>query len=165
MIPLVCVSVTCPEREACAWRQKSFSEVKAAHEAGRSGDCFQPISANEICPNALHRALHCMSGAKERWAARRVSGLDDADLRDAIAKEFGEYTSGSQGPGWLVTTGPKFWFGNAGNGQGVRRSPDLQGKALLYAVRKFLAVPVPKAEQTPPPWAGLPLMQMMGARG
>jgi len=133
MIPLACVSYTCPDRTECAWRHKSFFELKAAKDAGRSRDCFQ---TGEICPNAMHRALHCMSGAKERWEARRTSGLDDKNLREAIAKEFGEFTSGSRGPGWTCMTGPKLWIGNTGNGQGGRRKSDLEGKALLLAVRE-----------------------------
>lgn len=177
MIPLVCVSVTCPECESCPWGQwkHTFSEIKAAHAAGRSRDCFQ---AGEICPNAMHRALHCMSGAAERWDARIATGLTDADLRVAIAKEFGEFTSGSRGPGWTCMTGPKLWIGNAVDGQGGRRKPDLEGKALVAAVREFLTIPLPLKHEEPvcensqvaasqalAPWAGLPLMQMMEARG
>lgn len=114
---------------------------------------------------ALHRARHSMSRANERWEARRASGLDDADLREAIAKEFGEWTGGSHGPGWLVTTGPKLWSGNAGDGQGRRRKPDLQGKALVAAVRELLGIPMPIPVAAPAPWADLPLMKMMEARG
>jgi len=158
MIPLVCVSVVCPDRESCDWGQWKhlFCEIKAANAAGRSRDCFQP---GEVCPHALQRALHSMSQAKERWEARRATGLNDADLGEAIAKEFGEYTSGSQGPGWTCISGSRFWSGNAGDRQGGRRKPDLQGKALVAAVRELLSIPTPKA--TAAPWAGLPLMQMM----
>jgi hypothetical protein len=43
--------------------------------------------------------------------------------------------------------------------QAGRRKPDLQGHALVDAVRELLGIPAPKA--TAAPWAGLPLMRMM----
>lgn len=161
MIPLACVSYQCPDRESCAWRQKSFHELKAAAAAGRSRDCFQP---GEVCPKTLHHALHSMSGAPERWARRKASGLTDAALAEAVGEEFGEWSGGSLGAGWTcMASGPKIWFGSAGDGKGGRRKPDLQGRALLDAVRELLDVSTTPQAQAP--WAGLPLMQMMEARG
>lgn len=166
MIPLVCVSVVCPDRESCAWGQwkHEFHEIKAAKAAGRSADCFQP---GEVCPLSLHRALHSFSEAKERWAQRCATGLTDSDLAWAIGKEFGEWGQQSYGPGNThmgKSKEPKIWFGSqASETPGKYRKPDLQGKALVDAVREFLCVPFPKA--TAAPWAGLPLMQMMEERG
>ena len=168
-IVAVCVSVTCPERESCPWGQwkHTFYEIKAAKDAGRSGDCFHPISANEVCPLALRRALHSFSGATERWADRRAKGMTDADLAWAIGKEFGEWGQQSDGPGNThmgKSKDPKIWFGSQMGEGGKIRKPDLQGKALVAAVREFLEIPLPQAEQAPAPWAGLPLMQMMEER-
>jgi hypothetical protein len=116
---------------------------------------------------ALHHALHSFSGSKERWEKRRATGLTDADLSEAISKEFGSWGGQSYGIGntHCGEKPPRIWFGNAGDGQGRRRKPDLQGKALVAVVREFLRVPLPKAAPAPAPWAGLPLMQMMEARG
>ena len=131
----------------------SFKELLAAHKIGRSRICNEP---GEICPAAFQHALHSMEGARERWAKRIATGLSDVDLAGAIVKEFGEYTSGGYGPGWVVM-GLRFWSGQAGNGQGGRRKPDLQGKELVADVREFLGVPYPQATSNAAPWAGLPM--------
>jgi hypothetical protein len=156
---MLCVSCDCPDREACTWRHYTFAEIKAAKDSGQSRDRFQQ---GEVCPKALHRALHGYQDAPKRWAARIATGLTDADLREAIAKEFGEWSGSSWGPGHTaMASGPSIWFGTRGN-----RKPDLQGKALVAVVREFLEVPLPKAAQKDAaPWAGLPLMKMMEARG
>jgi len=172
MLPLVCTSVTCPEREGCLWRQEAFAGVKAANAAGRSRDCFQP---GEVCPLSLNRALHSFSGAAERWVERRAAGMTDEDLAWAIGKEFGEWGSQSCGPGNThmgKSKDPKIWFGNQADKSGKRRAPDLHGKALVAAVRELLGISMPKAAQAQvkkpearAPWAGLPLMKLMEARG
>lgn len=61
--------------------------------------------------------------------------------------------------GWTAKGhGPAIWFGCD---QG--RTADLHGKRLLDAVRELLDVRTTPQAQAP--WAGLPLMQMMEARG
>lgn len=134
------------------------------------------MTLDEQRREALHRALHCVCGAAQRWEQRRVGGLTDAELALSIGKEFGEWTSGSEHGGWTVKgLIPGIWFG----GCVLRgRKPDLQGKALVVVVREFLGVPLPlkhegsvceisqvAVSEARAPWAGLPLMQMMEARG
>jgi hypothetical protein len=167
---MLCVSCYCPGRKACDWRHHTFAEIKAAKEAGQSADRFQP---GQVCPKSLHRALHSFSGADERWAARIATGLTDADLRDAIGDEFGEWHQGCLGAGYTaMRNGPKIWFGSQTSRETPNkyRKPDLQGQAIVAVVREFLGVPLPQkaspapVPQTKVPWAGLPLMQMMEAR-
>lgn len=95
--------------------------------------------------DALDRALHMTSGARERWAERRASGLDDDALRAAIAEEFGICTgaSGFSGnPGWTA-------FGNdkpalyLGGWSHIRQGPKLEGAALLDAARRLMQIPRP----------------------
>lgn len=161
-IPTACVSYTCPAREKCELRQRSFSELKAAHAAGLLRNCSQP---GEVCPRSLHRALHSMSGASWRWEKRKASGLSDTDLADAIGYEFGEWHQGCDGVGYTAMRHPpRIWFGWEVDESGKRRTPDLQGKALLAAVRELLGIPLPVVAAAPAPWAGLPLMAMMTGR-
>lgn len=107
----------------------------------------------------LHRALHIFQGAATRWADRRARGTTDAELRQAVAMEFGTHGGGSEGgSGWIVKgTPPCIWFGYGQSGK-----PDLTGKLLLDAVRELLDVRA--TPQGRAPWDGLPLMQM-DARG
>jgi len=85
----------------------------------------------------LHDSLHNTVGAKDRWAARRKSGGDDAQLKAWIGEEFG--ISGG-GPGNSLAGGkdPKFWVGSAGRGK-----PTLSGKRLVEEVRRLLEIPMP----------------------
>lgn len=107
--------------------------------------------------DALHQALHSFQGSAARWADRRARGTTDAELRQAVAMEFGTHVGCSMHGGWTAKgDGPAIWFGHGAG------KPDLTGKPLLDAVRELLDVRA--TPQGRAPWAGLPLMQM-DARG
>jgi hypothetical protein len=101
---------------------------------------------------ALLHALNSFQGCADRWDARRARGMTDAELRQAIAMEFGAHSGSSMHGGWIaVGSGPSFWCGFERG-----RKPDLSGKELLDAVRELLDVRV--TPQGRAPWAGLPLL-------
>lgn len=111
------------------------------------------VSRDEI----LHRALHGMEGAEERWAERCKTGLDNADLNEALGYEWKggpshlghEFSYTAKG-----TKRPAFWFGETNP---HTRKADLAGVELLDAVRRATGVPMPVdprlagGTETPPP--------------
>lgn len=98
---------------------------------------------------SLRAALHRVQGCESRWAAAIENGEDDAALLTTIAQEFGPTGVGAaDGVGYRVQGGkaPKFWVGFGATGK-----PDLQGKALVQAVRELMGVPLPYGKQPPKP--------------
>jgi hypothetical protein len=47
------------------------------------------MNQQEALIRALHNSLHSVSDAEERWRHRRRTGLNDEQLRFAIAAEYG----------------------------------------------------------------------------
>jgi len=87
---------------------------------------------------ALTAALTSTQGAAERWARLQESGATDAQLKAAIATEFGNGGGGSNPASYYHEGGkqPKFWLGDSREGK-----PTLAGKALLAKVREVMGVP------------------------
>jgi hypothetical protein len=113
-----------------AWlRDAAFTDEKPAkHEATRDEE--------------LIRALHSFQGSQDRWKKLKQEGADDAQLKEAIGREFGT-SGGSYGPGregidMRGGTDPAVWFGFRSD-----RKPDLRGKALVDRVRELMGVPKP----------------------
>jgi hypothetical protein len=94
----------------------------------------------------LHRALHSFQGAADRWWKLKQAGATDAQLREAIGKEFGIAGGGSEPgkrPHWYAGgKNPRFWWNNIG-GTG---KPTLAGAALVKRVRAILEIPQPAEE-------------------
>lgn len=110
-----------------------------------------------INTEALHQALHMYQGAADRWSERRARGMTDAELRQAVSMEFGLHGGSSMHGGWTaIGSGPSIQFGFAAGAK-----PDLEGKALLDAVRELLDVRT--TPQARAPWAGLPLISALEA--
>jgi hypothetical protein len=89
---------------------------------------------------ALFQALHQMENADKRWRNHRQRGLTDAELKKAIAFEFGILGGGSH-PEWHAHQGgddPKFWLSISHHGK-----PTLRGQPLLERVRELLKIPKP----------------------
>lgn len=89
---------------------------------------------------ALFRSLHQMERADKRWLKHQKRGLTDAELKDAIAYEFGIFGGGSH-PEWHNHQGgedPKFWLSISYSGK-----PTLRGQPLLERVRELLKIPYP----------------------
>jgi len=95
----------------------------------------------------LHRSLHSMTGAAQRWESRRAKGMTDAELREAVSEEFGNqggHGGDSNNPGSFSHYGgssPRFEESISGS--------KLSGKKLLAAARAVLDIPQPKPEQAP----------------
>lgn len=92
----------------------------------------------------LKRALHGLQDAEKRWAKLQQAGATDAQIKDAVAYEFGISGAGG-GPGrkWTARRGgqdPAFWY-DAVTPAGP---PTLKGKALIDAVRRVMEIPTPK---------------------
>jgi ParB/RepB/Spo0J family partition protein len=90
----------------------------------------------------LWDALHSTEGAAKRWDLHRLNGLADDSLKGQIGYEFG--TGGSSGPGKVYIrhqggSDPAIWFG-------LNAKAALKGKPLVGAVRRIMAIPIPKAE-------------------
>lgn len=99
----------------------------------------------------LYRALHSMQDAEERWNERRMHGMSDTALMEAIRYEFG-IEGGSSGPGdnghrRKGGADPRFWLGHSYGD----RPPTLRGKALVAATRELLKVPYPINGKEPEP--------------
>lgn len=89
---------------------------------------------------ALRSSLHSFTEADERWSQHRKRGLTDAELKQAIAFEFGIGGGGSH-PEWHCHQGsadPKFWLSITDHGK-----PTLRGQPLLERVRVLLKIPYP----------------------
>lgn len=87
----------------------------------------------------LYRALHSFAGAKDRWQRCRVRGATDAELKQAITREFGESGS-SGGPGMKSVAyrggdRPAFWFDGS-----PPAKPTLTGKALVDKAREVMRI-------------------------
>ena len=89
---------------------------------------------------ALFRSLHQVEMADKRWSSFRQRGLTDAELKEAIAQEFGILGGGSH-PEWHTHQGgndPKFWLSISHHGKST-----LKGQPLLKRVRELLKIPYP----------------------
>jgi hypothetical protein len=89
---------------------------------------------------ALLSSLHSFSDADKRWLKHQQHGLTDAELKEAIAYEFGIFGGGSH-PEWHNHQGgedPKFWLSISYSGK-----PTLRGQPLLERVRELLKIPYP----------------------
>jgi hypothetical protein len=81
-----------------------------------------------------------MQRADKRWSHRRKRGLTDAELKEAIAFEFGILGGGSH-PEWHSHQGgddPKFWLSISYHGK-----PTLKGQPLQERVRSLMKIPYP----------------------
>jgi hypothetical protein len=90
---------------------------------------------------ALFRSLHQIERADMRWSNHCKRGLTDAELKEAIAYEYGISGGGSH-PEWYSYEGgadPKFWLDSIA----ACGKPTLRGKLLLERVREVLAIPYP----------------------
>ena len=89
---------------------------------------------------ALLRSLHQVEKADKRWSNYRQRGLTDAELKEAIAQEFGIYGGGSHPECHTHQGGddPKFWLSISHHGK-----PTLRGQPLLKRVRELLKIPYP----------------------
>jgi ParB/RepB/Spo0J family partition protein len=121
---------------------KLVAKVEGGAHAVMHAPSFKPIEREAA---ALQAALHGSEGAAARWEERRGRGLTDAELRAAIGEEFGMYRSQSSPdghPGFAVKglRRPRFWLGSEFPGD---RIPDLQGRALVQAVRELMRIPKP----------------------
>lgn len=89
----------------------------------------------------LRRSLHHHQGAADRWAESIANGETDQSLKERLRSEFGieGYADGVWHRGG---SSPAVWFGCRTTPDGKNLKPDLQGKALLAAVRKLLGIPV-----------------------
>ncbi len=107
-------------------------------------DPFRPLPPlSGTLERGLWRALHCQAGSMERWDLRRLRGLDDFNLKRAVAQEFGVY-AGLAGPdiesiAWRGGGDPAFWWGE----RGLDTPPTLRGGELLKRVREILDIPRP----------------------
>ena len=92
----------------------------------------------EKLAGALRAALHGFAGAEARWAKLKENGATDAQLKAAIATEFGNGGGGSNPVSYYHEGGkqPKFWLGDSREGK-----PTLAGKALVAKVREVMGVP------------------------
>jgi hypothetical protein len=90
---------------------------------------------------ALLRSLHQVERADKRWRKYQKRGLTDAELKEAIADEFGIYGGGTF-PEWHCHQGgadPKFWLESIA----ACGKPTLRGQPLLERVRELLKIPYP----------------------
>ena len=90
---------------------------------------------------ALFRSLHQVERADKRWSKHQKRGLTDAELKEAIAYEFGISGGGSY-PEWYSYQGgadPKFWLDSIA----VCGKATLRGQPLLERVRELLKLPYP----------------------
>lgn len=86
----------------------------------------------------LLSALHSYIDAEQRWDKWRKRGLNDAEIKQAIAYEFGIF-GGASHPEWHCYAGeknPRFWLSISHAGK-----PTLSGKALIKQVRYLLKIP------------------------
>src|SRR6185503_679257 len=106
---------------------------------------------------AVFRSVHMVSEAEERWGRLREKGATDAEIREQIGKEFGEFIGASGEPGFEATGGkdPKLYFGGRYEAKQAGRKP-LSGKPLIDRVRRLLEIPQPapaaNAPSTKEPW-------------
>lgn len=87
---------------------------------------------------SLYGALHMVSGGGERFAALRATGATDQQMKEAIAREFGLWGSGSGMGEYKGGQNPQWWP------DGRTRSKPIQGKALIQAARRVLDIGEPK---------------------
>jgi hypothetical protein len=86
----------------------------------------------------LFRSLHHVENADHRWIQSRQRGLTDAELKEAIAYEYGILGGGSH-PHWHSYQGgdePKFWLSISRHGK-----PTLRGQPLMERVRSLMKIP------------------------
>jgi len=97
---------------------------------------------------SLFRALHHMEGAVDRWQERREAGMTDAELKAAIAEEFGvegALAEADMKPCAFDAGGgdPKFWFDD----NPVSAKPTLAKKKLVTKVREIMNIPAPTGKK------------------
>jgi len=97
---------------------------------------------------ALHRALHSVQGAAERWRPLQQIGAADAVLTKAIADEWGLVGGSTDHGGYEYKGGksPQFtWFDD-----GPRyKAQKLTGKRLLAKVREVMGIGAPGQSNDP----------------
>jgi len=94
------------------------------------------LPERSILEQCLYQSLHSTAGAKERWEKIRALQPTDAQVKRAIAYEFGIY-GGSTSPQTHAHAGganPKFWM----NDVNLCNPPTLTGQALIDLVREIL---------------------------
>lgn len=102
------------------------------------------MTRKEAINKGLYGSLHSFSDAQIRWEQRLSRGLNDGELRYAIAEEFGI-------EGGAAICG--LWYSYKGGSNPryiLERWPDmpndykqviLQGRELLFSVRQLLSIP------------------------
>ena len=93
------------------------------------------LPERSILEQCLYQSLHSTAGAKERWEKIRALQPTDAEVKRAIAYEFGIY-GGSTYPQMHAHAGganPRFWMD-----ANVCKPPILSGQALIDLVREIL---------------------------
>lgn len=98
---------------------------------------------NDSIEERLQAALLKREGAADRWADRINSGLNDRDLKKAIASEWtdADYEAASDACHFAVKGGndPKFWLAPVRDVRvSITNKPTLHGTKLLAKVREVL---------------------------
>lgn len=109
---------------------------------------------------SLFAAAHIAEGAVKRWSERRLEGLEDHELSDALKFEFGDQTMIHKGstvfPGVIIKIGvlvkgkrsPMLWH-NVEPGAALSKNPTLRTKKLLALARDVLKIDRPKKKKGP----------------
>lgn len=146
-------------RELEAFNQKDMFDTGTA---GDRDHLLDPITEERIfIPKvaslafAVLAAAHIAEGAADRWSERRLKGLEDHELSDALKFEFGEETTLLTGssvfpgkiiPETVVVVGkrsPQLWMDPS---NGDRGRPTTSGKNLIDLARDVLKIDRPKAK-------------------
>lgn len=99
--------------------------------------------------DAFMRAVHSTSGAKTRWEQRRKSGLNDADLTDALRYELGIFGGCCGGDMLNIAyqgSGLKIWAGWE-NVNHCTDEPILQGNQTIAFARQVFGIKDPDEVQ------------------
>jgi hypothetical protein len=127
------------EGESSASRvRRRLKGVKTQQQLELFAEPINPYQAR--LDAALFSSLHSFRDAEKRWSRHRKSGLTDAELKEAIAYEFG-IRGGASHPEWHHHKGgedPKFWLSISYSGK-----PTLSGQPLIDRVRSLLEIPKP----------------------
>jgi ParB/RepB/Spo0J family partition protein len=118
-------------------RKQAAAAVKEEERIARLPE--EPKTQKE---KQLHRALHHIGDAEHRWQKLRRKGATNAELRAAIAYEFGEGGASSGDHGMVAYMGgqnPVVFFNSSTWSRS--KKPSLQGAALVAAVRDLLKIP------------------------
>ena len=102
------------------------------------------MTQQEATIRGLCQSLHSFANSEDRWNRRKSTGLNDDQLRLAIAEEFGIAGGAASEALWYSYQGganPKFILEQWPDMPSDAKEIVIHGKELLFLVRQILDIP------------------------